>query len=105
MTSLANEISVMETEGAMLRNENALQKQHINVLEFEINQNRQAMARLQAERDNLMRRAEAIKALLDQTASLLVSSMRKYHTDERERLEQNDAGSASEPAYIEAPKL
>ncbi|MCA1452879.1 hypothetical protein I6F35_06540 [Bradyrhizobium sp. BRP22] len=82
--NLANEISSMETELQSLRSENELLKHNKAIIEFENESLRRALAKTQADRDNYMRRAEAIKSLLDQTGSNLVSGIERYHQSERE---------------------
>jgi len=82
--NLANEISSMESELQSLRSENDILKHNKAIIEFENESLRRALAKTQADRDNFMRRAEAIKSLLDQTGASLVSGIKKYHESERE---------------------
>jgi regulator of replication initiation timing len=82
--SLATEISILETDLEQLKQENSVQRQHIEVMEFENDMLRKTLARAQYERDVYMRRAEAIKGLLDQTGALIVNSINKFHDSEME---------------------
>lgn len=86
--NLAQEVSSMETRMISLESETEMLRQHSAVLESENESQRQVIARLQAERDSAMRRAEAIKVLLDQTGASLVSGIQKFHASERELQEQ-----------------
>lgn len=86
--NLANEISSMESELESLRSENHVLKNNKAIIEFENESLRRALAKTQADRDNFMRRAEAIKSLLDQTGASLVSGINKYHESERELQER-----------------
>lgn len=99
--NLANEVSSMETELVSLRSEIDILRKHQGLAEFENEQLRRALAKCQSERDNYMRRAEAIKSLLDQTGASLVNSIRKYHESEREL--QEDAlgvGDDDRPKFL-----
>ncbi len=98
MNSLANEVSAMESEIEGLRSENQVQRQHIGVLEFENEQLRKALAKVQAERDMHLRRAEGIKVLLDQTGASLVSGIQKFHDNERAVQEQQLGVGSKEDA-------
>lgn len=99
--NLANEVSSMETELASLRAENDILRKHQDLADFENEQLRRALAKCQGERDNYMRRAEAIKTLLDQTGASLVNSIRKYHESEREMQDQAQIGDDVEkPKYL-----
>ena len=86
--NLINEISSMETELQSLRSENEVLKHNKAIIEFENESLRRALAKAHADRDNFMRRAEAIKSLLDQTGANLVSGMNRYHESERELQER-----------------
>jgi hypothetical protein len=82
--NLANEISSLETELQSLRTENEVLKSNKAIIEFENESLRRQNARVNAERDNLMRRAEAIKSLLDQIGGSLMLGLRKFHENERD---------------------
>jgi chromosome condensin MukBEF ATPase and DNA-binding subunit MukB len=83
--NMANEISSMETELQSLRAENEVLKTNRAVIDHENESLRRALAASQADRDNWLRRGEALKALLDQTGANLVAAMNKYHEAERDR--------------------
>lgn len=74
----------METELVSLRTEIEMRRQREAVLENENDSQRRTIARLQAERDNAIRRADQIKVLLDQCGASLVSGIQKFHANERE---------------------
>jgi chromosome segregation ATPase len=82
--NLANEISSLETELQSLRTENEVLKSNKAITEFENESLRRQVAKVNAERDNLMRRAEAIKSLLDQIGGSLMLGLRKFHDNERD---------------------
>jgi hypothetical protein len=84
MSSIANEVSSLESELQSLRADNDVLKHNKAIIEFENESLRRAIAKAQAERDNYMRRSEAIKSLLDQTGASLVAGMNRYHESERE---------------------
>jgi len=86
--NLANEISSMETELQSLRLETEVLKNNKAIIEFENESLRRSLAKTQADRDNFMRRAEAIKTLLDNTGASLVSGINRYHESERELQER-----------------
>jgi regulator of replication initiation timing len=92
--NLANEISTLESELQSLRSENEVLKHNKAIIEFENESLRRALAKAQADRDNFMRRAEAIKSLLDQTGANLVAGINKYHESERELQERQLAADA-----------
>jgi regulator of replication initiation timing len=77
--NLANEVSTMQSELESLRAENHVLKQTHNLLDFENDQLRKALAKSNAERDHHMVKKGELKALLDSAGSLLVSGVRKYH--------------------------
>lgn len=98
MTSLANEVSAMESEIEGLRSENVVQRQHIAVLEFENDSHRKTIDRLQSERDEAMSRCDSIKVLLDQTGAALVSGIQKFNGERREAQENRlGVGSKDDP--------
>lgn len=82
--TLAHEISALETEIEHLRTENSVQRKHIDMLEWENEQLKRANEKALAERDNYLRRSEAIRALLDSTGAMLVNSIKKFHESEHE---------------------
>lgn len=86
--NLASEVSAMETELDTLRAELQVLRGREIAQNTEIGQLQQTVSRLQAERDTLMRRGEALKSILDQTGSGLVNAMRTYHAAEREVQQQ-----------------
>lgn len=100
--NLTNEISSLESEVQSLRSENEVYKHNKAIIEFENENLRRALAKSQAERDNLLRRAEAIKSLLDQTGANLVSGMNRYHESERELQERQLASEQgdSKPLFL-----
>lgn len=97
--TLATEISIMETDIEQLKQQNEVQRQHVNILEFENDQLRKALAKVQGERDGMMRDSENLKVLLDQTGALIVSGMAKYHASRRELQEEVPAGEVP-PKFI-----
>lgn len=97
--TLATEISILETEVEQLKHQSEAQHQHINVLEFENEQLRRSLAKVQNERDMMMRDGENLKVLLDQTGALIVSGMQKYHSSRRELREQVPDGEVP-PKFI-----
>lgn len=100
MISVANEVSSMETELISLRSEIDILKKHQGVIEFENDQLRKSLAKSQTERDNYMRRAEAIKTLLDQTGSSLVHGIEEYHRSERKLVEETTSSDAPPPRML-----
>jgi predicted nucleic acid-binding Zn-ribbon protein len=86
----------METELDSLRSEVRIRADREVALETEVSQLRATLTKVNAERDNYMRRAEAIKSILDQTGSGLVNAMRVFHASERE-LQEQALGADSEP--------
>ncbi|WP_063685601.1 hypothetical protein [Bradyrhizobium stylosanthis] len=82
--NLANEISSLETELQSLRTENEVLKSNKAIIEFENDSLRRQVTKVNAERDNLMRRAESIKSLLDQIGGSLMLGLRKFHDNERD---------------------
>ena len=86
--NLANEISSLESEVQSLRSENDILKHNKAIIEFENESLRRALAKTQSDRDNFMRRAEAIKSLLDTTGASLVTGINKFHESERELQER-----------------
>jgi regulator of replication initiation timing len=99
--NLANEVSTIETELQSLRVEVDLLKHGKALLEFENETLRRTLAKSQIERDNYMRRAEAIKALLDLTGASLVSGINKYHATERElQAQQLAEGEDPPPKFL-----
>ncbi|MGY8665709.1 hypothetical protein Q3C01_25575 [Bradyrhizobium sp. UFLA05-109] len=82
--NLANEISSLETELQSLRAENEVLKSNKAIIEFENDSLRRQVTKVNAERDNLMRRSEAIKSLLDQIGGSLMLGLRKFHDNERD---------------------
>ena len=86
--NLINEISSLETELQSLRSDNEVLKHNKAINEFENESLRRALAKAQQDRDHFMRRAEAIKSLLDLTGANLVSGINKYHDSERELQER-----------------
>ena len=98
--NLANEISSLESELQSLRSENEVLKHNKAIIEFENESLRRALAKTQGDRDNFMRRTEAIKSLLDQTGASLVSGINKYHESERE-LQARQLGDGDEmPMFL-----
>lgn len=95
--NLAQEVSSMETELISLRTEIEMRRQREAVLENENESQRRAIARLQSERDNAIRRADSIKVLLDQCGASLVSGIQKFHATERELQEQALGVGQDEP--------
>jgi predicted RNase H-like nuclease (RuvC/YqgF family) len=90
--SMANEISSLESEMQSLRAENETLKHNKAIIDFENEGLRQALAKANIERDNFMRRSEALKALLDLTGNGLIAGLNKYHDAERElEARQRDA--------------
>jgi regulator of replication initiation timing len=87
--NLAQEVSSMETEMISLKSETEVLRQHSGVLESENEGLRRSNAKLQAERDTAMRRAEAIKVLLDQCGSSLIHGIQQFHASERNVQEQS----------------
>lgn len=102
--TLATEISIMETDIEQLKQENEVQRQHVNILEFENDQLRKALTKAQGERDGMMRDGENLKVLLDQTGALIVSGMAKYHASRRELQEQTTAGEVPSKFISDASK-
>jgi predicted nucleic acid-binding Zn-ribbon protein len=95
--NLANEVSTMETEIASLREELDIRRKREALLEFENEQYKIALAKTRAERDNYMRRATTVKAILDQTGASLVNAMQRYHDSEREIQEQRIGETTDAP--------
>ena len=69
----------MQSELESLRSENHILKQTHNLLDFENDQLRKALAKATAERDHHMNKRGELKTLLDSAGSMLVSGVRKYH--------------------------
>ena len=92
--NLVNEISSLESELQSLRAENAVLKHNKAIIEFENETLCRALTKVQGERDNYMRRAEAIKSLLDATGVNLVTGINKYHELEREMRPERAADAA-----------
>ncbi|MHC2399154.1 chromosome segregation ATPase [Bradyrhizobium barranii subsp. barranii] len=82
--NLANEISALESELQSLRTENEVLKSNKAIIEFENESLHRQVSKVNAERDNLMRRGEAIKSLLDQIGGSLMLGLRKFHDNERD---------------------
>jgi hypothetical protein len=99
--NLANEISSLESQVQSLHSETDVLRTNKAVLEFENDSVRRALAKAQQDRDHFMRRAEAIKSLLDQTGASLVAGINKYHDSERELQERQLAADNSElPKFL-----
>lgn len=81
--NLANEISTMQTEIESLRADNEALKHSKAILDFEVESLRRQLAKSNVDRDNLLRRSEAIKCLLDQTGASLMHGLQKFHDTER----------------------
>src|SRR5262245_58806128 len=77
--NIANEVSSMQSELESLRAENHILKRSNEMLEFETDQLRKALAKAQSERDHHMLKKSELKALLDGAGSFLVSGIKKYH--------------------------
>jgi len=82
--SIAGDVAAIESELESLRSETRLQQQTIAVLEWETSAQKETIATLKAERDHERRRADAIKVLLDQAGSSLVTGIQKFNATERE---------------------
>ena len=94
--TLAAEITKLETELASARAEiDAVGKKNA-VLEFENDTVKKALALANADRDALLRRSEAIKALLDQCAAALTHGLRQYAASERQIDDQQRAAGTLE---------
>src|SRR4051812_14648005 len=98
--NLANEISALETELQSLRSENDILKQHKAVTEFENESLRRALAKANADRDALMRRADAIKGLLDQTGAALMHGLKKIHDTEAQIDDATRAADGADMRFL-----
>jgi hypothetical protein len=74
----------MESELESRRSENNLLKQAMNLLEFENEQLRRALAKTTFERDHHMIKKGELKTLLDSAGTLLVNGVKKFHEDQNE---------------------
>ncbi|WP_158644912.1 hypothetical protein [Bradyrhizobium yuanmingense] len=63
------------------------------ILDFENDSLRRQLAMANADRDNMMRRGEAIKSLLDQTGAALMNGLQKFHETERDLDERRVEGT------------
>lgn len=96
--NLANEVSALETQLANALSENDILKKNREVMEFENDHLKRALAKTQAERDSYLRRAEGIKSLLDQTGATLITGINKFHESERHLQEMSmGMGNKNEP--------
>lgn len=82
--SIAGDVAALESELESLRAETRLQQQQIAVLEFENGAQKETITALKSERDHERRRADAIKVLLDQAGSSLVTGIQKFNATERD---------------------
>src|SRR5262245_41029346 len=99
--NLAAEISSLETEIQSLRSENEVLKHNKAIIDFENESLRRQLHKANAERDNLIRRGEAIKSLLDQTGASLLHGLNKFHEAERALEEQRLAAANAElPKFL-----